>query len=145
MRYRNGTCTGPIRLQSVSDTLTPCSTSSEETTRPGSVCPLPLQRVNCPERCRNYSFDGVNADGAELIAKVAADIGVPRFFHISHLNASPHSASKFYQSKAKGEDKVRAALPSATIVRPAAMYGYEDKLLNHLASKLPGDAVRTGE
>ena len=76
----------------------------------------------------------MNADGAELVAKVAADVGVPRLFHISHLNASTESSSKFYQSKAKGEEKVRAAYPEATIVRPATMYGYEDRLLNHIAS-----------
>ena len=77
----------------------------------------------------------MHADGAELIAKVAADVGVPRLFHISHLNASVESPSKFYQSKAKGEEKVRAAYPEATIVRPAAMYGYEDRFLNNMASK----------
>lgn len=59
---------------------------------------------------------------------------MPRLVHVSHLNASSSSPSKFYQSKAKGEEAVKAAFPSATIIRPAAMFGYEDKLLNNIAS-----------
>jgi NADH dehydrogenase (ubiquinone) 1 alpha subcomplex subunit 9 len=50
------------------------------------------------------------------------------------LNASQNSTSKFYQSKAEGEERVRAAFPNATIVRPAGMYGFEDRLLNNIAS-----------
>ena len=73
--------------------------------------------------------------GAATIAKVAAQEGVSRFVHVSHLNASANSPSKFYQTKARGEEAVKAAFPSATIIRPAAMFGYEDKLLNNIASK----------
>ena len=55
--------------------------------------------------------------------------------HVSHLNASHDSPSAFYRSKAKGEELVKEAYPSATIVRPATMFGYEDRLLNNMASK----------
>ena len=57
--------------------------------------------------------------------------------HVSHLNASANSTSSFYQSKAEGEEKVKAAFPTATIVRPASMYGYEDRLLNNMARACP--------
>ena len=73
-------------------------------------------------------------DGAERIAKIAAQAGVPRFIHVSHLNASPNSTSAFYKSRFEGEEKVKEAYPGATIVRPAAMYGYEDRFLNNMAS-----------
>ncbi|KAI0693982.1 NADH dehydrogenase [Cytidiella melzeri] len=82
---------------------------------------------------KNFNFKSVHVDGAETIAKIAAAAGVPRLIHVSHLNASPTSTSKFYQAKAEGEEKVRAAFPNATIVRPAVMYGYEDRLLNNMA------------
>jgi len=49
------------------------------------------------------------------------------------LNASPTSPSKFYRTKSEGEERVLKVFPSATIVRPAAMFGYEDKLLNNIA------------
>lgn len=70
---------------------------------------------------------------AERIAKVCADVGVPRLIHVSHLNASPDSASAFYRSKHAGERAVRDAFPEATIVRPAGLYGPEDWLLNAMA------------
>lgn len=77
----------------------------------------------------------MNVQGAERIAKICAEEGVPRFIQISHLNASATSQSRFYQTKAEGEERVKAAFPNATIIRPAAMYGYEDKLLNNIASE----------
>lgn len=85
---------------------------------------------------RNFKFSDVNVAGAERIAKVCAEEGVPRFIQISHLNASATSPSRFYQTKAEGEERVKAVFPNVTIIRPGAMYGYEDKLLNNIASEL---------
>jgi NADH dehydrogenase (ubiquinone) 1 alpha subcomplex subunit 9 len=84
---------------------------------------------------RNFSFTDVHAAGAERIAKITAELGVPRFVHVSHLNASPSSTSAYYKSKAEGEERVRKAFSDATIVRPGPMYGYEDKFLNNMACK----------
>ena len=84
---------------------------------------------------RNFDYHSVHVAGAERIAKIAAECGVSHFIHVSHLNASKTSPSKFYQTKAVGEEVVKAAFPSATIVRPSAMFGYEDKLLNNIAGK----------
>ncbi|KAK7056709.1 Protein-lysine N-methyltransferase efm5 [Paramarasmius palmivorus] len=81
----------------------------------------------------NFTYKDVHADGAARIAKVAAQVGVPRLVHLSHLNASASSPSKFYQSKAEGEERVKEAYGNATIVRPATMYGYEDRFLNNMA------------
>lgn len=84
-------------------------------------------------RFRNFKFGDVHVEGAERIAKVCAAEGVPRFVQVSHLNASATSQSKFYQTKAEGEERVKAAFPTATVMRPGPMYGYEDRLLNNMA------------
>jgi len=82
---------------------------------------------------KNFDFASVNVDGAERIARIAAQSGVGRFVHVSHLNASHDSTSGFYRTKAEGEEKVKAAFSDATIIRPSQMFGYEDKLLNNMA------------
>ncbi|KAG6917472.1 hypothetical protein DXG01_002449 [Tephrocybe rancida] len=82
---------------------------------------------------KNFDFKSVHVDGAERIANIAAQSGVSRFVHVSHLNASAKSESKFYQTKAEGEERVKAAFPTATIVRPGTLFGYEDKLLTNMA------------
>jgi NADH dehydrogenase (ubiquinone) 1 alpha subcomplex subunit 9 len=80
----------------------------------------------------------VQVAGAEKIAAVSAQCGVPRLVHVSHLNASATSPSKYYQTKALGEERVKAVFPAATIIRPGAMFGFEDKLLNNIASASRG-------
>lgn len=40
----------------------------------------------------------------------------------------------FYRSKAAGEEAVKEAFSGATIVRPSTLFGYEDRLLNSIAS-----------
>ena len=87
-----------------------------------------------PPPSRNFNFDSVHVAGAKSIAHIAQESGVSKFIHVSHLNASLESTSEFYRSKAKGEIAVREAFPDASIVRPAAMFGYEDRLLNNMAS-----------
>ncbi|EIM85758.1 NADH dehydrogenase [Stereum hirsutum FP-91666 SS1] len=82
---------------------------------------------------KRFSLHDVNSTGAGRIASVAARAGVPRFVHVSHLNASRDSPSRFYQAKAEGEELVHDAFPNATIIRPATMYGYEDRLLQNMA------------
>lgn len=79
---------------------------------------------------RNFTVDQVNVEGASRIAQIAKDSGVHRFVHVSSLLASPDSKSAVQRSKAVGELAVRSILPGAIIVRPSAIFGYEDRLLN---------------
>ncbi|KAI0632442.1 NADH dehydrogenase [Trametes polyzona] len=82
---------------------------------------------------KNFSYEDVHVRGAEAIATLAAQAGVDRLVHVSHLNAAHDSPSAFYRSKAAGEEAVKEAFPNATIVRPSIMFGYEDRLLNNIA------------
>ncbi|KAI8442779.1 NADH dehydrogenase 1 alpha subcomplex 9, partial [Phakopsora pachyrhizi] len=84
---------------------------------------------------KNYSFDSVFVDGAAKITQITKDNGVNRLIHISHLNASHDSPSKFYRAKASGEDKVKSIFPDVTIVRPSTFFGQEDRFLNKMVTK----------
>ena len=52
---------------------------------------------------RNFSFDDAHSEGARVIAQAAREAGVKRLIHVSALNASEESPSKFLQSKVPKE------------------------------------------
>lgn len=72
----------------------------------------------------------VNVEGAERIANACREAGVKRLIHVSSLLAGKEAPSEHQRSKAEGEQAVQAALKEAITVRPSAMFGYEDRLLN---------------
>ena len=82
----------------------------------------------------NYNFDEVHNAIPSLIAEVSKEAGVKRFIHVSALSANINSASDFNSSKARGEISVREKFPEAIIVRPANIFGEEDKFLQWIAS-----------
>jgi NADH dehydrogenase (ubiquinone) 1 alpha subcomplex subunit 9 len=81
-----------------------------------------------------YSFSDVNVEAAGRVARAAAAAGVKRLVHFSALGAAADAPSALLRSKAAGEDAVRAAFPTATVVRPAPMFGQEDRLLRSWAA-----------
>ncbi|KAI3647809.1 hypothetical protein MP228_008030 [Amoeboaphelidium protococcarum] len=83
---------------------------------------------------RNFTFDGVHVDAARNIARVAREVGVARFVHVSALNSDPLSPSQFYASKGRGEEAVLKEHEGAVIVRPGQMFGWEDRLTQYLGT-----------
>ncbi|KAI9595315.1 hypothetical protein BDF19DRAFT_413632 [Syncephalis fuscata] len=90
---------------------------------------------------KNFSFDKVHVHGAGAIAEACAENEVPRLVHVSALNANDKSESDFLRSKAAGEKIVKSIYPEATVVRPATMYGHEDRLLNIIAREGRGNRI----
>jgi uncharacterized protein YbjT (DUF2867 family) len=64
------------------------------------------------------------------IAEACRAAGTKRFIHISALAAGK---SRYAISKKRGEERVRAAFPAATILRPSLVFGPEDRLFNKFA------------
>ncbi|KAL8345812.1 hypothetical protein RB601_005725 [Gaeumannomyces tritici] len=85
---------------------------------------------------KNFSLEDVHVEGAERIAEAVAKYDVDRFIHMSSYNANLDSPSEFFRTKARGEQVVRSIFPETTIVRPAPIFGFEDRLLLKLASVL---------
>lgn len=79
-------------------------------------------------------FDAVQAEGAGRIARIAAEEGVAQLVHISAIGALADSPSAYAASKAQGEAAVRAAFPSAVILRPSVIFGAEDRFFNRFAA-----------
>jgi uncharacterized protein YbjT (DUF2867 family) len=79
------------------------------------------------------TFEAVHERGAETVAREAASAGVVRLVLVSGLGADPKSGSPYIRARGRGELVVRQAFPSATIVRPSAMFGPGDALFGRLA------------
>ncbi len=78
-------------------------------------------------------FDSVHAYGAEQTALAAHAHGA-HMVHVSAIGANENSASAYARSKAKAEQLVLAAQPSAVIMRPSIMFGPEDDFFNRFAA-----------
>jgi NADH dehydrogenase len=79
-------------------------------------------------------FDLVQHIGPARLARLAREAGVARFVHISAIGADPRSTSAYARTKAAGEEAVRDAFPTATILRPSVVFGPEDQFFNRLAA-----------
>ena len=79
-------------------------------------------------------FEGSHHEGAANVAKAAASAGAKAMVHVSAIGADAESPSAYGRSKAAGEAAVRAAFPTATILRPSIIFGPEDQFLNRFAN-----------
>src|SRR5918996_2022803 len=82
---------------------------------------------------RGVTFESVHVQGARTLAQEAAAAGVARLVLVSGIGADPQSRSSYIRARGRGELVVRQAFPSATIVRPSAMFGPGDALFGALA------------
>ena len=82
---------------------------------------------------KGQSFDDVQAQGAENVAKAAAAAGATRLLHVSAIGADPGPQSGYAATKAQGEAAVREAFPLAVILRPSIVFGPEDGFFNKFA------------
>jgi len=79
------------------------------------------------------TFESVHVQGAKTVAQGAAAAGVTRLVLVSGIGADPEARSPYIRARGRGELAVRQAFPSATIVRPGAMFGPGDALFGTLA------------
>jgi uncharacterized protein YbjT (DUF2867 family) len=82
----------------------------------------------------SQTFDAVHHVAPARLARLAREAGVLRFVHISAIGADPRSPSAYARSKAAGEEAVRDAFPTATILRPSIVFGPEDQFFNRFAA-----------
>ncbi|KAL2613015.1 hypothetical protein R1flu_024707 [Riccia fluitans] len=89
----------------------------------------------------NFSFDELNVSIPDRLSRLAREHGgISRYIQVSCLGASPESPAKQYRTKAEGEKLTQENFPEATVLRPAAFVGTEDRLLNKwavFAKKMP--------
>lgn len=91
--------------------------------------------INCVGilvRVGKNTFESIHVEAAGRIARISAEMGIPRLVHISALGADPESDSRYAVTKARGESAVLEARPDAAILRPSVMFGPDDNFYNKL-------------
>jgi NADH dehydrogenase len=79
------------------------------------------------------TFEDVQAQGADNVARAATAAGATRLVHVSAIGADPVSNSEYAATKAQGEKAIREGFPSAVILRPSIIFGPEDGFFNRFA------------
>lgn len=92
--------------------------------------------VNCvgvlAETGKN-TFDAVQAEAPERIARLSRAAGIKRMVHVSAIGADMDSESDYARTKAEGEAGVLKHQPDAMILRPSIVFGPEDQFFNRFA------------
>lgn len=78
-------------------------------------------------------FQAVHVDGAERIARIAADQGVATMVHLSAIGSDVDAPSLYGRTKAAGEAAVLRHMLDAMILRPSVVFGTEDNFFNRFA------------
>ncbi|MBY0305083.1 MAG: complex I NDUFA9 subunit family protein [Sphingomonas sp.] len=86
-------------------------------------------------------FQAIQAEGARNVAVAAATVGATSLVHVSAIGADSRSASQYGRTKGEGDDAVRAAFPTATILRPSIVFGREDQFVNRFAGMIASAPV----
>lgn len=84
------------------------------------------------ERGRS-TFTRAHVATPAAISEAAAEIGLQHLVHVSAINADDDALSEYLRSKGAGETAIRAAFPTATILRPSVLFGPDDGFFNLFA------------
>jgi uncharacterized protein YbjT (DUF2867 family) len=93
--------------------------------------------VNCVgilQEKGSQTFDLLHHTGPARLARFAREAGVEHFVHFSAIGGDSRSPSAYARSKAAGEQAVRDAFPTVTILRPSVVFGPEDQFFNRFAA-----------
>jgi NADH dehydrogenase len=80
------------------------------------------------------SFEAVHATAPGRIATAAAEAGAAKFIQVSAIGADAAASAVYARTKAAGEAAVRAAFPSAVVLRPSVVFGPEDAFFNRFGA-----------
>ena len=112
----------------------------------GADAAINLVGILCETGARK--FDTVHVEGSRNVAEAAAAAGVKQLVQMSALGADADSDAAYARTKGEAEQAVRAAYPSAVIVRPSVIFGSEDQFLNrfgNMAARMPVMPVVEGQ
>lgn len=85
---------------------------------------------------KRNTFEAIHHEAAGRIARISAELGVPRLVHLSAIGADPDSNSQYAMTKGKGEQAILQHRPDAVILRPSVIFGPDDHFFNKLGGMM---------
>ncbi|MEL6297900.1 MAG: complex I NDUFA9 subunit family protein [Pseudomonadota bacterium] len=79
------------------------------------------------------TFEALQTRGAAEVAKAATAAGADQMVQVSAIGADLKGRAAYAVTKAKGEQAVLNAFPSAVVLRPSIVFGPEDEFFNRFA------------
>jgi NADH dehydrogenase (ubiquinone) 1 alpha subcomplex subunit 9 len=86
----------------------------------------------------NNTFEDTHVRATRAVALAARRAGAKHMVQVSSARAAKDSPSDWARTKFQGELMAKQEFPGVAIVRPGAMYGEEDNLLNWYAARQYG-------
>lgn len=80
------------------------------------------------------TFDAVQAEGAEAVARATREAGIRTLVQMSAIGSDSGSSSGYARSKAAGEAAAFAAVEGSVVLRPSVVFGPEDQFFNRFAA-----------
>jgi len=81
-------------------------------------------------------FRRAHVDTTRAALGACEQLGIPRYLHMSALNAAAEAPSHYLVSKAEAEALVRVAPVASTVFRPSVVFGPGDSFFNRFAGLL---------
>ena len=89
-----------------------------------------IHLASAESRDRIRLLEHVDVDGTELLLRESQRAGVNHFIYVSRLKADPYSLFALLRTKGLVEKLVKRSGVPYTIVRPATLFGMDDRFLN---------------
>lgn len=83
---------------------------------------------------KGINFERMHVRATQFLVESALAEGVDRYIQMSALGVSHESDSKYFTTKARAEDMIRASGLKHTIIRPSLIFGPEDEFINYFAN-----------
>jgi uncharacterized protein YbjT (DUF2867 family) len=89
----------------------------------------------------SQTFDRVNRQGAENVAKAAREAGVGHIVHLSAIGADPDPSYPYLYTKWQGEQAMVASAVPYDVLRPSLMFGIGDGFFTQLVKLIRWNPV----
>lgn len=84
----------------------------------------------------DQTFQQAHVEGVRHSLAAAQAVGISRFLHMSALGTARGTGSRYYESKALGEELVQASGLDWTILRPSLIFGQGDEFFGGVLKSL---------